>query len=79
MNEHWLARKNTTNRLWFLFVAILAVIVLMDFAVEHHPHFGLDGSFGFGAWFGFVACVALVAVAKAIGVFLKRSDSYYDD
>jgi UPF0716 family protein affecting phage T7 exclusion len=34
--------------------------------------------FGFAAWFGFLACVGLVALAKALGVILKRPDTYYD-
>ena len=46
---------------------------------EHHPHFGLDGTFGFGAWFGFAACVVLMLFAKALGAILKRPDTYYDD
>jgi len=41
--------------------------------------FGIDGVFGFNAWYGFAACVALVAVAKTVGFVLKRRDTYYDD
>ena len=54
------------------------MLVALDLVVAHHPHFGLDGTFGFGAWFGFLSCVALVAFAKALGAILKRPDSYYD-
>ena len=50
----------------------------LDLVVDHHPHFGLDGTFGFGAWFGFAACVALIVFAKALGALLKRPDTYYD-
>jgi hypothetical protein len=50
----------------------------MDLVVEPHPYFGLDGTFGFGAWFGFASCVALIAFAKALGALLKRPDTYYD-
>ena len=31
------------------------------------------------AWFGFAACVVLVIGAKAVAIFLKRPDTYYDD
>ncbi|MFA6267608.1 MAG: hypothetical protein WC670_18065 [Pseudolabrys sp.] len=77
-DNHWLTRPATVRKLWIGFIAILALTVLADFGVEHHPLFGLDGTFGFGAWFGFLSCVVLIVAAKALGVFLKRPDDYYD-
>jgi hypothetical protein len=78
MNDHWLARASTIRMLWGAFIAILVALVLLDFAIAHHPYFWPDGTFGFGAWFGFVSCVALVLFAKVLGAALKRPDSYYD-
>ena len=60
--------RRTIRRLWIVFVVVLAATVLADLVVEHHPYFGLDGTFGFGAWFGFVSCVVLIVFAKALGV-----------
>lgn len=77
--DHWLVRPGTIKVLWIAFTAILAALVLADLLVEHHPHFGLDGAFGFGAWYGFLSCVVLVLSAKALGAALKRPDTYYDD
>ena len=76
--DHWLTRPDTIRKLWIAFIAVLAVLVLLDLLVEHHPHFELEAIFGFGAWFGFLSCVALIAIAKALGVLLKRSDTYYE-
>lgn len=78
MNDHWLARPSTIRLLWVFFIVILAITVGLDFVIDHHPLFGLGGTFGFGAWFGFASCIVLVAVAKALGAVLKRPDSYYD-
>ncbi|MFQ5625501.1 MAG: hypothetical protein ACE5FM_02480 [Methyloligellaceae bacterium] len=78
-NDHWLARPENIRLLWRIFIAVLAVTVLSDLVIEHHPHFGIDGTFGFAAWFGFVSCVALIAFAKALGAILKQPDTYYDD
>lgn len=72
MDDHWLVRKSTIRGLWIAFAVALAATVLMDLVIEPYPYFGLDGTFGFGAWFGFVSCVVLIAVAKALGVILKR-------
>lgn len=78
MSDHWLVRPNTIRNLWRGSIAILALLVLADAFVEHHSHFGIDGSFGFSAWYGFATCVVLIAGAKLIGIFLKRPDTYYD-
>jgi len=37
----------------------------------------VDGWFGFGAAFGFLACVLMVLVAKGLGLVLKRDQDYY--
>lgn len=78
MEDHWLVRKTTIRLLWIVFALVLAATVLADLFIAHHPFFGFDGSFGFGAWFGFVSCVALVLFAKALGALVKRPDNYYD-
>lgn len=76
--DHWLARPSTIRLLWRVSIAVLALLVAADFFVPHHPHFGIDGTPGFYAWFGFAACVVLVFGAKALGVLLKRPDDYHD-
>jgi hypothetical protein len=78
-DDHWLARPATIHILWIVFAAALAAVVLADLAVEHHPLLGVDGSFGFAAWYGFAACVVLVLLARMLGAVLKRPDAYYDD
>lgn len=78
MEDHWLVRPRNIRLMWRGFLVILALTVLADLLVHHHPHFGIDGTFGFHAWFGFVACVLLIVVSKALGALLKRRDTYYD-
>lgn len=77
--DHWLVRPTTIRRLWIGAGVVLTLLVALDLVIDHHPHFGIDGTLGFSAWFGFGACVALVLVAKALAVWLKRPDTYYDD
>lgn len=78
-DDHWLTRPATIRLLWGASLSALALLVLLGLAIEKHPHFGIDGLPGFSAWFGFAACVAMVLVSKAIGVLLKRPDTYYED
>jgi len=65
------------KRLWRLFLVVLAATVLAEFAVQLHPHFEVEALFGFHAWYGFLACTAMILVAKGLGLLLKRSDTYY--
>lgn len=79
MSDHWLVRDSTIRWLWIIFVIILAATVLMDLVIHQHPFFALAGTFGFGAWFGFLSCVILIVFAKGLGSILKRPDTYYGD
>lgn len=82
MNEqdkHWLVRQKTIRLLWGGGIAILLLLVAADFFVHAHPYFQIDGTFGFYSWFGLVVCAAMVIFAKALGILLKRKDSYYDN
>lgn len=79
MSDHWLVRPSTIRLLWAGFIAVLALVVAAELVVAHDAHFSVERIFGFGAWFGFLACAALILVAKAIAVFLKRPDTYYQE
>lgn len=67
------------RRLWIAFIAVLVLPVLAELALEPHPHFAIERLFAFNALYGFLACAALIVLAKAIGLFLKRPDTYYDE
>jgi hypothetical protein len=78
-DDHWLVRPATIRALWQASAIVLAGLVLMDLVIDHHPRFGIDGVFAFAAWYGFASCVVLILLAKALGFFLKRPDTYYDE
>lgn len=78
MDDHWLVRPATIRRLWIGFIAVLVLTVLAELFVSPVAHFSVERLFGFNAWFGFLACAALIFGAKAIGLVLKRRDDYYE-
>ncbi len=78
MDKHWLIQPRSIRLLWRVFIAILALTVAADFLVTHEPHFEIDGYVAFNAWYGVLACAALIVFAKGLGAFLKRPDDYYD-
>jgi len=79
MDKHWLDDPVNVRRLWRGFLALLTLLVVVEFGIALHPHFGFDGLYAFHAWYGFLACGALILIAKLLGFVLKRPDDYYDD
>ena len=78
-NIHWLVRSSTIKLLWILMFLILGIVVLLQFFGHIHGHFISDETFGFNAWYGFIACVIMVFISKFLALFVKRKDNYYDD
>jgi hypothetical protein len=83
-DTHWLYRDENRPKLWAIQILILVLTVIPAFFVPVHHHFtperfSLDTSPGFYAWFGFITCAWMVALAKLLGRYLKRDDTYYDD
>ena len=76
-DDHWLVRPGTIRMLWWIFSVVLAVLVGLQLVIKVKGYFGVDDWFGFGAAFGFLSCLAMVLVAKALGVLLKRPQDYY--
>jgi hypothetical protein len=74
---HWLDQPRNVKRVWRGFLVVLALTVLAEVIVRLHPHFAIESVFGFSAWFGFLACAAMIIVAKALALLLKRPDTYY--
>ena len=77
MRPHWLDEPRNLRRLWRGFLAVLAATVLVELVVTLHPHFSVESLFGFHALYGFLACLAMIVVAKGLGVLLKRPEDYY--
>ncbi len=78
-NDHWLVRPGTIRILWWVFAAVLVLMVLAQLFISVKGYFGVDGWFGFGAIYGFLACLAMVLVAKGLGYVLKRPEDYYEE
>ncbi len=71
--------KQAIRRWWMGFGVVLALTVAAEAFVAWHPHFEVEQVYGFNAAYGFLACAALILVAKALGLLLKRRDDYYDE
>lgn len=76
--ENLVANTKTLKRIVYV---ILALLVVIDFFLpRHHPHFFWDEIPGFSAVYGFISCILIIVISKALGRFwLARSEDYYND
>jgi uncharacterized membrane protein YjjB (DUF3815 family) len=68
---------NLSPSAWLIMGLGLAGLIVAEFFVHHHGHFGVDDSFGFFAWYGFAASAGLVILGNLLSKVLKRPESYY--
>ena len=73
------------RKLWWVALGIaLALAIIPEFFVHHYAHFEqqgihIDTRFGFYGWYSLLASAVMIGVAKLLGIFLKRRDTYYDE
>jgi F0F1-type ATP synthase assembly protein I len=69
--------RKLVRRLCYL---ALFIVVVADFLVyRHHPKFFWDTIPGFSAFFGFISCVLIIVISKAVGhALLMKKEDYYD-
>ena len=72
-------KPKNIKKLWIMLYVVCGLLVVPDFFIHRHPHFGFDGFFGFYALFGFVSCTVLILFSKVVGWVLKVREDYYDD
>jgi hypothetical protein len=76
--KYWLDDSRNVTRIWWWLCAVCALLFVADAFYAKHPHFEIEGWFGFFGIFGFVACVGLVLAAKVLRLILKRPEDYYE-
>lgn len=77
-DDHWLVRQKTIRLAAITGLIVLALTIVAQLFIAVKGRFEVDNWLAFGAVFGFISCVAMVLVAKALGRFLKRGEDYYD-
>ena len=73
MNQHWILKKENIKKLW-----ICSIILLVQIIFPIKGHFEVESWLGFGAWFGFIACVLMILFSKLLGLVVKKSEDYYE-
>lgn len=76
--QYWLDRSENVTKLYRGLWAVGVVLVVLDLFLHKHEEFGFAAWFAFYGVFGFIACVALVLIAKKLRDVLMRPENYYE-
>jgi len=74
----WLDHWQNVKKVLRVFYVLCVVLLAADFVLHRHVMHNWEKLPGFYAIFGFVACTALVIVAKEMRKVLMRDEDYYD-
>ncbi|MEM7252580.1 MAG: hypothetical protein AAF493_14285 [Pseudomonadota bacterium] len=77
-SKRWLDEPANIKKILWVFYALCAVLVLVEFFHHRHVTHAWESLFGFYAIYGFVACVILVLAATQLRKWLMRDEDYYD-
>ena len=70
--------KKFINFVVYTLYALCAALLLFDVFYHKHGHFKFEEWFGFYAFYGFIACIAIVLSAIQLRKILMRDEDYYD-
>jgi hypothetical protein len=76
--KHIFDKPENVTRFLRGFYFICALLFLLDFILHRHITHSWENAPVFYALFGFIACVALVLLAKLMRKVLMRKEDYYD-
>ena len=76
--QHIFDKPRNVNRLLRVFYAVCGLLFVLDFILHRHVYHSWENAPAFYAIFGFIACVALVLIAKEMRKVLMRKEDYYD-
>ena len=74
----WLDRPQNVDKVYWGVWVLCALLLAIEPLVHKHGDFAFEEWFGFHGWYGLGACVALVLAAKALRVWLKRPEDFYE-
>ena len=69
--------KNRTRVRNYFYISLL-ILLIIDLFVHKHGHFSWEEAPVFFAVYGFISCVSLIFIAKALRLLVKRKEDYYD-
>jgi len=76
--KYWLDDPANVTRLYRGVWIVGLLLVALDFVLHRHDDLAFAETWGFYAFYGFVACVSLVLTAKGLRRLVRRPEDYYE-
>jgi cyanate permease len=77
--RYFLDKPENVTTLWRIFLAVCAVLLIVDLVHHRHVSHPWESLLGFYALFGFIGIVLLIMAAKQLRRLVARKENYYDD
>ncbi|MGH8611784.1 MAG: hypothetical protein ACREYF_07010 [Gammaproteobacteria bacterium] len=74
----WFDKPSNVRRLLRVFYLVCAALLGVDWLYHRHAVHPWEGMPGFFSFFGFMACVVLVLLAKELRKLLMREEDFYE-
>ncbi len=75
----WFERRKNVRKMIIALVVACAGLASADwFYPNPHPHFRIETTFAFQAWFGFVSFVVIVFLGRLLRMLVSRPEDYYE-
>jgi len=71
-------KPENISKMLKVFYGVCILLVVADFMVHRHIYHSWENIPAFYAVYGFIGCVMLVIVAKAMRKVLMKEEDYYD-
>ena len=76
----WFEKPRNVRNMIIALVVVCAGLALADLFYDNpHPHFDIESSFAFQAWFGFITFVVIVFLGRLLRMIVSRPEDYYHD
>ena len=75
----WFTKTKNANKIFLGLASLCFALFLADFTYHKHGHFHIEEIPGFYGAYGFFMFTALILVAKALRLLIKRPENYYGD
>ena len=76
--QHIFDKPENVRRLLWLLYLVCALLLAADLFIHRHVTHEWESLRGFYAFYGFVACVSLVLLARQLRKILQRPENYND-
>ena len=75
----WFTKTKHANKIFLGLAVLCFMLFVADFTYHKHGHFHIEEIPGFYGAYGFFMFTALILVAKALRLLIKRPENYYGD